>query len=143
MGDDGRFAGLFVVLEQLGGVESVHVGQADVHQDDVGVLLPGRFNPLAAGGHGDHLVPLSLEAPGEHIEDHGVVIDDQNAGHQQGTRRDVSQASGWGVSRRTECSRSGDEESRTSFPRQIGCCCRSGTRATGQRGVRSRRLFEP
>lgn len=71
--------------------EPVHVGHADVQQDDVGPQLSYCADRLAAGDRCDHVdVISSIEDVRKACTDECFVIDHQNPDHARSTRRRTS-----------------------------------------------------
>jgi hypothetical protein len=65
-----------LAAEDTGGIEAVHAGHADVHQDDVGLMGTGELDGLLAVG--SLAADLQVGAAGEHhgddVADAGIVI---------------------------------------------------------------------
>ena len=60
-------------------VEPVEVGQPDVEQDEVGVVLPAqRQRGRPVGGLGDHLEAAGDREGARHLAEAGVVVDDEH-----------------------------------------------------------------
>ena len=65
-------------------VEARHVGQPQVEQDEVGLLLGERRQPVGAVGRLAHRVALVLERQPEGQPDRVVVLDEEQASAQCG-----------------------------------------------------------
>ena len=63
-----------------GDLVAVHAGQADVEQDDVGAVVAGGVDRVAAVVGDADVVALDAEQPGHRAGGVGVVVDDQDPG---------------------------------------------------------------
>ena len=72
-----------VVGDASGGLDPVHVGHADVHQHDVGVVAGGQVDGLAAGGGLTHDLDagIVLEEHGEAAPYECLIVGDEHADH--------------------------------------------------------------
>ncbi len=65
------------------GADAVHLGHAQVHEDDVDLQRGGAIDALAAVGGlaGDVDVRLGLERGTQTVTDDGVIVDDEETDH--------------------------------------------------------------
>ena len=67
--------------DEVEDVDAGHAGHRDVEEDEIGIDVADAGQPLfAARGRGDLVAP-GLETRGEQPMDFGVVIDDEDSGH--------------------------------------------------------------
>ncbi len=79
-GDDQDAGGVGQFPQAAQGLDAVHAGHLDVHQDDVGLELLGAGHALGAvAGLADHLdVVLDLQEGAQAAADHLVVVDEED-----------------------------------------------------------------
>ncbi len=80
-GDHRNGARRLVPLEQRGGLEAVHAGKLDVHQDQVGLLVARQRQPGLGVRRAEHGVARRLQQEDRQRHVGGVVLDDQDLGH--------------------------------------------------------------
>ena len=67
-------------LQPAGRLDPVHLGHADIHQDDVGHQPNGHLDRLGAGaGLADHLEVLARQQEYQGLSEPIVVVDDEHA----------------------------------------------------------------
>jgi hypothetical protein len=71
-----------VRADATGGLEAVHIGHAQIHEDDVGTVLGGQCNGFrAVAGGADQLDTGQVaQDHGEPVPDDGLVISDEHPG---------------------------------------------------------------
>src|SRR6266550_7101340 len=74
-------AGRMVGLELRGGLEAVHAGQLDVHQDQVGLHVASQRQPVLGVRGTHHGVARRFQQKFYQLHVGGVVFDDQNSCH--------------------------------------------------------------
>jgi hypothetical protein len=68
-------------LDLTRGIPSVDLGQAQIHEDQVGPLLHSQRDGLSTVGGPHDLVAGHCQPAAEHVRDEVVVFDDQDLGH--------------------------------------------------------------
>ena len=68
-------------------VDAVHPGEAEVEDDDVGVVLCRGGQPFLAGGRHVHLVAVGPEADGQGPREADLVVDHEEPGHASASGR--------------------------------------------------------
>ncbi len=80
-GDHRNGARRVVPLEQRRGLEAVHAGKLDVHQDQVGLLVARQRQPGLGIRRAEHGMARRLQQEDRQRHVGGVVLDDQDLGH--------------------------------------------------------------
>jgi len=77
--DDGNQPGDVVLLQLLQHRETIHIGQAQIQDDDIGNRRDGRRQAAAALVHGERVVADRLQSQHHCARDLAVVLDQENA----------------------------------------------------------------
>src|SRR5690606_36296175 len=98
--DDGNVAGPRIGFQFCRRIPAIEHRKAQIHQDDVGMFLPGSADAFGAVSGQDHPILLPFEAPAQHIATHLVVLNDEDLGDGRILGRAESSAQGRRIARR-------------------------------------------
>ena len=99
-GDQGGVLDGFIPAQVGGQLISVHAGQADIEEHDVGLGAPGLFQPGRPVVCDPHVVTVDLKQPGQAAYQVDVVVDHENPGRAIAFRFEAASRRG---SRRQPC----------------------------------------